>query len=93
MLGAARELAKRLVTMPVRVKVGRLPGAEGFPNPHRLSVLSHHRTIEQAYRDLPQSGIDLIETDIPVEVGRLLYRESTIPASKLQFFLTGRAEH
>ncbi len=55
--------------------------------------LGGNRAIEQAYRDLLQNGIDLIETDIPAEVGRLLYRESTIPASKLQFFRTGRAEH
>ena len=42
--------------------------------------------IEQHYRALLQRGIDVIETDIPREVGKLLYGESAIPASKSQFF-------
>jgi glycerophosphoryl diester phosphodiesterase len=42
--------------------------------------------IEQAYRTLLGKGIDLIETDLPVELGRLLYSDKRIPASKSQFF-------
>ena len=42
--------------------------------------------IEQQYRALLQIGADVIETDIPREVGKLLYGESAIPASKSQFF-------
>jgi glycerophosphoryl diester phosphodiesterase len=42
--------------------------------------------IEQHYRVLLQLGIDVIETDLPREVGKLLYSESAIPVSKSQFF-------
>ena len=42
--------------------------------------------IEQRYRDLLQVGADVIETDLPREVGKLLYSESAIPASKSRFF-------
>jgi glycerophosphoryl diester phosphodiesterase len=42
--------------------------------------------IEQEYRTLVQNGADLIETDLPREVGKLLYGESAVPASKSQFF-------
>jgi glycerophosphoryl diester phosphodiesterase len=42
--------------------------------------------IEQSYRALLQRGADVIETDLPREVGKLLYGESAIPASKSQFF-------
>ena len=45
--------------------------------------------IEQDYRALLQNGIDLIETDLPTDVGKLLYGESAIPASKSQFFRMG----
>jgi glycerophosphoryl diester phosphodiesterase len=43
-------------------------------------------SIEQRYRDLLQQGIDVIETDLPIEAGKLLYGESAIPASKSRFF-------
>ena len=43
-------------------------------------------SIEQHYRALLQRGVDVIETDLPREVGKLLYSESTTPASKSQFF-------
>jgi len=43
-------------------------------------------SIEQQYRTLLQIGADVIETDIPREIGKLLYGESAIPASKSQFF-------
>jgi glycerophosphoryl diester phosphodiesterase len=42
--------------------------------------------VEQHYRALLQWGADVIETDLPREVGKLLYSESAIPASKSQFF-------
>ncbi len=42
--------------------------------------------IEQDYRALLQNGIDLIETDLPGHVGKMLYGESAIPASKSRFF-------
>jgi glycerophosphoryl diester phosphodiesterase len=41
--------------------------------------------IQQRYRALLQQGADVIETDLPREVGKLLYGESEIPASKSQF--------
>ena len=42
--------------------------------------------VEQQYRALLQQGADVIETDLPREVGKLLYSESAIPVSKSQFF-------
>ncbi|MCP4609658.1 MAG: glycerophosphodiester phosphodiesterase family protein [Planctomycetes bacterium] len=42
--------------------------------------------VEQHYRALLQIGADVIETDIPRKVGKLLYSESAIPASKSPFF-------
>jgi glycerophosphoryl diester phosphodiesterase len=42
--------------------------------------------VEQHYRALLQWGADVIETDLPGEVGKLLYGKSVIPASKSQFF-------
>ena len=47
---------------------------------------SDTESIEQHYRVLLQRGADVIETDLPREVGKLLYSESTIPASKSHFF-------
>ncbi len=44
------------------------------------------RPVEQQYRALMQLGADVIETDLPREVGKFLYSESAIPASKSQFF-------
>ena len=43
-------------------------------------------SIEQHYRALLQLGADVIETDLPREVGKMLYGESTIPVSKSHFF-------
>jgi glycerophosphoryl diester phosphodiesterase len=42
--------------------------------------------IEEEYRVLLQRGVDLIETDAPREVGKLLYSKSAVPASKSRFF-------
>ena len=42
--------------------------------------------LEPRYRTLLQDGVDLIETDLPGDVGNLLYRDTAIPASKSRFF-------
>jgi glycerophosphoryl diester phosphodiesterase len=42
-------------------------------------------SVEQQYHALLELGADVIETDIPREVGKLLYDESPIPASRSQF--------
>jgi glycerophosphoryl diester phosphodiesterase len=42
--------------------------------------------VEQQYRTLLEMGVDVIETDLPIEVGTLLYGESAIAASKSRFF-------
>lgn len=42
--------------------------------------------LEQGYRELLKRGIDVIETDTPVEVGRLLSINASVPAAKKQFF-------
>jgi glycerophosphoryl diester phosphodiesterase len=41
--------------------------------------------VTQSYRDLVQRGVDIIETDLPGEVGELLYGESGMPASRSKF--------
>ena len=38
------------------------------------------------YRMLLKTGADLIETDLPHKVAKLLYRDSVLPAPKSQFF-------
>jgi glycerophosphoryl diester phosphodiesterase len=43
-------------------------------------------SIEQHYHALLQFGADVLETDLPREVGKLLYGESVVPASKKRFF-------
>jgi glycerophosphoryl diester phosphodiesterase len=42
--------------------------------------------LEPDYRALLRQGTDLIETDIPVPLGRLLYGDSSLPSSKKTFF-------
>jgi glycerophosphoryl diester phosphodiesterase len=42
--------------------------------------------LEQDYRALLEKGIDLIETDLPIQVGSLLYAQPVIPASKAWYF-------
>lgn len=39
-------------------------------------------SVEKSYRELLGRGVDLIETDMPVDVGRLLYGEAATPASR-----------
>jgi len=51
-----------------------------------LNGLSSTMPVEEHYRSLLQRGADVIETDLPREVGKLLYGESAIPASKSKFF-------
>lgn len=46
------------------------------------------KLIEPGYRAFLQRGADLIETDIPVELGPLLYGSSPVPASKKRSFHT-----
>jgi len=43
-------------------------------------------TLGDAYRALMEQGIDLIETDIPREVGQLLYGRQAAPSSRATFF-------
>jgi len=40
------------------------------------------KVFERKYRDLLQLGIDVIETDLPIEVGTLLYGEFEVPTIK-----------
>lgn len=42
--------------------------------------------IEKEYSSLLNRGVDIIETDLPREVGTLMYDEMTVPASKSRFF-------
>jgi glycerophosphoryl diester phosphodiesterase len=42
--------------------------------------------LEPDYRDFLSRGADLIETDIPAELGRLLYRDAAVPAPLQQYF-------
>lgn len=44
------------------------------------------KTLEPDYRAFLKRGADLIETDIPTELGPLLYEQSPIPAAKKQYF-------
>ncbi len=48
--------------------------------------VSDLRLLEQDYRALLQRGADLIETDIPVELGRLLPSSAPVPSSKQRYF-------
>ncbi|MBE0537495.1 MAG: glycerophosphodiester phosphodiesterase family protein [Phycisphaerae bacterium] len=43
-------------------------------------------SVERQYRELLKCTADVIETDLPRQVGELLYGESEIPVSKRQFF-------
>ena len=43
------------------------------------------KAVEIRYRALLQFGPDLIETDLPIEVGNLLFGESTLPVFKSEF--------
>lgn len=41
--------------------------------------------VKQRYSDLLQRGVDIIETDLPVEVGELLYGRAAVSASRSKF--------
>ncbi len=45
--------------------------------------------LRRQYRALLDNGIDLLETDLPREVGRMLYGRDPIPASRAPFFQSG----
>lgn len=47
--------------------------------------------IESRYQALLQFGADLIETDIPIELGTMLHRRSPIPTVKSKFLQSPRA--
>lgn len=59
------------------LRAGRAPGAA---------------PIEQDYRALLERGVDLIETDLPIQVGKLLYAKPVMPASKSPYFHTPTSE-
>jgi glycerophosphoryl diester phosphodiesterase len=42
--------------------------------------------LQQDYQKLLNFGVDVLETDLPRDVGTLLYKNSTAPKSRLQFF-------
>jgi glycerophosphoryl diester phosphodiesterase len=46
--------------------------------------------LSKEYRALMDKGVDLIETDLPREVGQLLYGGQPVPASRAMFFRNGR---
>lgn len=46
----------------------------------------NHETLAGEYRARLDFGIDLIETDLPIQVGALLYGPPEIPATKARFF-------
>ncbi|MCF7974960.1 MAG: glycerophosphodiester phosphodiesterase family protein [Phycisphaerae bacterium] len=54
-----------------------------------LSKQAGLEAIKPDYRALLGLGVDVIETDIPREVGPLLYGGHPIPASKAKYFRTG----
>ena len=45
--------------------------------------------LRRQYRALLDMGIDLIETDLPREVGPLLYGRHPVPASRAPFLQSG----
>ncbi len=48
--------------------------------------MSSLQPLEPEYRAFLERGADLIETDIPVQLGPLLFHNTTVPASKRQYF-------
>jgi glycerophosphoryl diester phosphodiesterase len=46
--------------------------------------------LSEEYHALTEMGIDLIETDLPREVGHMLYGHPPVPASRAAFFQVGR---
>jgi glycerophosphoryl diester phosphodiesterase len=47
---------------------------------------SKMKDLEPGYRAFLELGADLIETDIPTQLGPLLYEKAAIPAAKRDFF-------
>jgi glycerophosphoryl diester phosphodiesterase len=52
----------------------------------RVATESDLGALKREYGERLKFGIDLIETDLPIQVGDLLHAEPTIPASKSQYF-------
>lgn len=52
----------------------------------RVAVESDLGALDREYRARLDFGVDLIETDLPIRVGNLLYAKPTIPVSKSQYF-------
>jgi len=46
------------------------------------------KLLEQGYRAFFERGADLIETDIPTQLGPLLYGSAPVPLSKMRYFQT-----
>jgi hypothetical protein len=46
----------------------------------------HVDELKRAYRSRLEFGVDLIETDLPIQVAALLYDQPDVPAAKAQFF-------
>ena len=52
----------------------------------RVAIESDLGALEREYRARLEFGVDLIETDLPIQVGDLLYANPTIPESKSPYF-------
>ncbi len=52
----------------------------------RVARNSDLMTLGNEYRARLDLGVDLIETDLPIEVAKLLFDEPVIPKSKAPFF-------
>ncbi len=74
MIGASRNLDRRVLARQVlaRQVLARSP--------------ADIRTLEPQYRAFLDRGADLIETDIPVQLGPLLFGEAEPPPSKKKYF-------
>lgn len=42
--------------------------------------------LRASYRKLLQGGVDIIETDLPIQVSQLIFQNISIPAAKAKFF-------
>jgi glycerophosphoryl diester phosphodiesterase len=48
--------------------------------------------IKKQYQALLNSGVDLIETDVPTALGKLLFQETGVPASKAKMLFSHRVD-
>ena len=77
------ELTKMIHAKGVCCMVGTSRNLDRQLVAHRENEISD---TEQAYRTLLRNGADLIETDLPIDVGKLLFSEIAIPSRKSRFF-------